>query len=355
MFGLAVSLTPPKTPTFGMRRTLTDFLRAASHIVVPLILLLILTVGGGLGYHFLLGLGPLDAFYQSVTTLSTVGFHELSPFDDATKIFTIVLIILGVGTVFYTLTLVVATVVEGELRTRFRSRNMQRKIDGLSGHYVICGFGRVGEEVARGLGERNAPFVVVDRDAEAVSLAQARGYLTVAGSVTEESVLREAGVERAKSLIATTNSDAVNTYVALTAKSLQTEIYVVARSEVPGSAQKLRLAGADQVISPHAISGRRMMLSAVQPLMTDFMDTLSAGRLGEQVLAEFNVTSASPLNGARLAEAFVDAPSIRVLGIRCTDGEIIVGPQGSQVLSEGDMVILLADEDQIARLHAAKN
>ncbi|MDF1565085.1 MAG: potassium channel protein [Deltaproteobacteria bacterium] len=342
----------PTTSPFALHQTFVDLLRAASHIAVPVVALVVLTVGGALGYHLLLDLGPLDALYQSVTTLSTVGFSELVPFTDDAKIFTIALVILGVGTVFYTLTLVVATVIEGELRTRFRSRIMQRKIESLDRHYVLCGYGRVGVEVARGLAERGEAFVVVDQDPGAVQRSREQGYLTVEGSITEEEILREAGTHRAKSLIATANSDAVNTYVALTAKHLQPEIFVVARSEIPGSDQKLRLAGADQVISPHALSGRRMMLSAVQPLMTDFMDTLSAGRFGELVLAEFNVTAGSPLNGSALSQAFTHAPSVRVLGIRRTDGEIIVGPKGSHVLGEGDMVILLADEDQIARLHA---
>jgi len=336
--------------TIGLLRAVGDLLRASSHVAVPVVLLFILTGGGAVGYHFFLGLSFLDALYQSVVTLSTVGFEELRPFDDATKIFTIILIVSGVGTVFYTLTLVVATVIEGELRSRFRSRIMQSKIDSLSGHYVICGFGRVGQEVATGLAERAASFVVVDQDPVAVERALSQRYLTVTGSVTEEDILLSAGVARAKSLLATANSDSVNTYVSLTAKHLNPAIHVVARSEIPSSSQKLRLAGADRVISPHALSGRRMMLSAAQPLVTDFMDTISSGRFGGQILAEFNVKHDSPLDGARLSEAFRDAPGAKILGIRHPDGTIVVGPSGSQVLHSGDMVIVIAEETQVANL-----
>lgn len=334
-------------------RVFARVLLALEHLRLPVILLVVLSAAGTAGYAWLLDLSLLDALYQALTTLSTVGFEELVPFTPAAKIFTVVLIITGVGTVFYTLTLLVATVVEGDLRTTYRRRLMLRRIESMRDHYVICGFGRVGEEIAKGFDERGTEFVVVDPDPEAVEKAVGLGYPTVQGSGTDEAVLVTAGVERAHSLLAAANSDAQNVYIALTAKKIRPGLHVVARSEVPASEDKLRLAGVDRVVSPHAISGRRMMLAAVQPLITDFVDSLATGRHGEQILAEIEVRPGSVLDGVTLAEAFAGAPGTTVLGVRTGDGRLKVGPRGDARLEGGDTVIVLAAEEQIARLAAA--
>ena len=331
-----------------------DLALSLEHVRVPILFLIGLTLLGTIGYCLLLSVDPIDGFYQAVITLSTVGYREIAPFDHKTKIFTTLLILVGVGTVFYTITLLAATVVEGDLRRRFRRRLMMRRIEGLEKHYVICGFGRVGEAIAREFLDRHEDFVVIDAAQEAVERAEALGCLAVRGDSSDERALRSAGVDRARALLAATDSDPTNIYITLTAKSLNPALYVIARSAGAISEEKLRLAGADRVVSPYAIGGRRMVLSAVQPMITDFIDVLAAGRQGESLLAELEILAGSSLEGAALADAFTEAPSTKVLGIRRQEGGLVVGPGGQEVLRAGDIVIVLADEAEIERLDARR-
>lgn len=335
-------------------RNAVDLVLSLEHLAFPIALLAALTVVGTVGYVLLLDLDVLDGLYQALTTLSTVGFEELVPFTHAAKVFTIFLIITGVGTVFYTLTLLVATVVEGDLRRNYERRRMMRRIDAMKKHFVICGYGRVGREIARGFAERGTELVVVDPDPEAVRAAEQDGFPVVSGSAADEGALVAAGIGSARALLAAANSDAVNVYIALTAKKLRPDLYVIARSEMPASEEKLRLAGVDRVVSPHALSGRRMMLTALQPLITDFVDTLAAGRHGELILAELEVHEGSVLDGLTLADGFRSAPDTTVLGVRRGDGQLVVGPRGDTRLAAGDIVIVLAAEAQIEKLHAPR-
>ncbi len=327
-----------------------DLILSVGHLRIPLLALMVLTFLGTIGYCVLLSVDPIDGFYQAVITLSTVGFREIKPFDHKTMIFTSLLILVGVGTVFYTITLLAATVVEGDLRRQFRRRLMMRRIEGLEQHYVICGFGRVGESIARDFLDRREDFVVIDAAQEVVERAQDLGCLAVRGDAADERTLRMAGVDRARALLAATDSDPTNIYITLTAKNLNSAIYVVARSAGEISDEKLRLAGADRVVSPYAIGGRRMVLSALQPMITDFIDVLSAGRQGEMILAELEVTSGSPLDGVPLSEAFTQAPSTKVMGVRKQEGRLVVGPAANEVLRAGDIVIVLAVEAEIEHL-----
>ncbi len=344
---------PPARPHALVRwwRNLVDVVWALEHLRLPLAMLLGVTVLGTVGYHLILGVSWGDALYQAMITLSTVGFREVVPFGPGAKLFTNVLIITGVGTVFYTLTLLIATVVEGDLRRNYERRLMKRRIESMRSHCIICGFGRVGQEIADGLRERGVDFVVVERDEREFQRAVDAGYPALCGDATSEEMLVAAGVERATAVLASADSDAVNVYVALTAKNLNPKVQVVARSEETHNERKLRLAGVDKIVSPHQISGRRMMLAALQPLVTDFVDTLSAGRHGEQILAEIDVLDDSPLQGQSLKEAFAEARGTTILGIRRKDGSMIVGPRGDTVLQVGDAVIVLGSEEQIGRLH----
>ena len=332
-----------------------DLVLSIEHLRLPLALLAGLIVIGTGGYHWLLSMSWLDGLYQAVTTLSTVGFHEVKPFDSPTKLFTIGLIIVGVGTVFYTLTLLVATVVEGDLRKHYGRRIMNRVIQAMERHFVVCGFGRVGEEITREFQERGAEFLVIDVAAESIERAERLGCPTVQGDAADEQILRQAGIDRARCLLVATDSDQVNVYITLTAKNLNPSLYVIARSAGAFSEEKLRLAGADRVVSPYAIGGRRMVISALQPMMTDFIDTLVAGRQGDLILAELEITKDSPLVGAALSDCFAKAPSTKVLGVRHSEGSLVVGPKGDERLRAGDIVIVLAEEDEIARLGGRRN
>jgi voltage-gated potassium channel len=306
---------------------------------------------GTVGYMALTGMSFVDALYQSVTTLSTVGFRELAPFGTAEKLFTIGLILFGVGTVLYTLTLIVQEALEGDIRSRYFRRRTELEIQQLTGHFIVCGFGRVGAEVARELAEREEPFVVIERDPARAESARALRHLVVEGDAEDERVLATAGLPRARALLAVSDSDAGNTYITLTAKAVNPGCYVVARVAAPANDDKLRLAGADRVVSLYSMGGRRIVLSALQPLATEFMDTLASRRREGLVLAEIEVDDENGLAGSTCGQLLDGVSQATLLGVRHRAGSVVVGPANDEPLHEGDIVIVLATEDDLARLH----
>jgi voltage-gated potassium channel len=312
----------------------------------------LLIVGVG-GYMIIEGWSFLDALFMTVTTVTTVGFREVHPLGDGGRIFTIFLILFGVGTAFYILTTVVQTVVEGELAGALGVRRMQAKIEALKDHYILCGFGRVGEEIATEFSERNVPFVIVENNPEAIERAHRFEGLIIEGDATQDAVLQKAGIERARVLMAASDSDAGNTYITLTAKALRPDIFVVARVGQPHSEPRVRRAGADRVISPYSLAGRRMALSALQPLMIDFFDVLASGRQSEQLLAELEVSEDSAIIGQQVHDAMHACRGTTILAVQRPDGDLLVGPSSDYVLRQGDRLMLLsndADMEELGRL-----
>ena len=224
---------------------------------------------------------------------------------------------------------------------------MKSKIEAIKDHYILCGFGRVGEEIARELSTRGVPFVIVESNSEAIVRAQAGGHLLVAGDATSDAVLREAGIERARGLHAASDSDAGNTFIVLTAKALRPNLFVVSRAARPESEPRMRRAGADRTISPYAMAGRRMALSALQPLMVEFIDALASGRHEEQILAEIEISAESGLGSRTIEDVMQACRGAVVLGVQRATGTIQVGPRGSTELEVGDRLIVLGDEAEL--------
>jgi voltage-gated potassium channel len=257
----------------------------------------------------------------------------------------------GVGSVLYTLTMVVQEALEGDIRSRFYERRMTMQIEDLEGHYILCGFGRVGQEIARELRERGAPFVVIESTHDQLERARAFGYLVIEGDASSDLILNRANIQRARAILAASDSDAGNTYITLTAKSMNPHCFVVARVAYPHNEEKLRLAGADRVVSVYSMGGRRMVLSAIQPLAADFMDTIAAGRHGDLLLAEFEANERNGLAGRTCGDLLSGTRSARLLGIRHRQGSLAVGPPHDAILHDGDIVIVLAEEGDIAAMN----
>ncbi len=314
------------------------------------LLLPALLVVGVAGYMIIEGWSFLDALYMTVTAVTTVGFREVQPLGDGGRVFTIFLILFGVGVAFYLLTTLVATVIEGDLGLALGVRRMRGRIEALRDHYILCGFGRVGEEIAREFSDRKIPFVIVESVPESLERARKKSLLVVEGDASTDATLLEAGVQRARCLLAASDSDAGNTYIVLAAKALNPSLFVVARAGQPVSEDRVRRAGADRVISPYRFGGRRMALSALQPLVLDFIDTLAAGRHGEQILAEIAVTEESGLAGLTIDGCFVSCPGATVLALQRKSGPIQVGPRPTTVLEVGDRVMVLGDEEDLQAL-----
>ena len=220
---------------------------------------------GTVGY-LCFGFGVLDAAYQTVTTVTTVGFREVHPLSPGGKIFTIALILAGVGTALYALSTVLETTVEGHLLHHLEAKRMTRAIERMHDHVIVCGWGRVGRACAEQLLQGNVDMVVVDRDATRIA---AVSYPTVLGDVSDDSVLARAGIARARALVAALDDDAHNVYVTLSARALRPDLVIIARARSEESTPKLRRAGADHVVNPQLIGGRRMADFALRRHLTE--------------------------------------------------------------------------------------
>ncbi len=329
-------------------RTLGDGLRR--RVAIGGALFLSLLAFGVAGYAVIEGWSFLDALYMTITTVSTVGFQEVKPLSTGGRIFTVFVIVFGVAVFFYAFTAVVQITVEGEIGRILGVSRMKARIGGLKGHYILCGFGRVGEEIARELKSRRTPFVIVDSNPEALARARRYDYLLVEGDATSDLTLEETGIARAAVLLAASDSDSGNTYITLTARALNPSIFLVARAGKTANEPKLKRAGADRVISPYKLAGRRMVLSAAQPLMVDFADALARGRHAEQILVELEVTEDSYIAGEPVREAGRLCPSATILGIQKQDGRLIVTPRPDEVLAVGDRLMVFGEEEELERL-----
>jgi voltage-gated potassium channel len=317
-------------------------------LITGLFIFVLLIAFGTSGYMIIERWSFFDALFMTVTTVTTVGYREVRPLDTEGKIFTIILVLFGVGTAFYLLTTFVALVIEGDLSAAFGITRMKSRIEQLSDHAVLCGFGRVGEEIAREFVARSMPFVVIENNPDTVPRAEQSGYLLIEGDATKDEILLAAGVQRAKTLLAASDSDSGNTYITLTAKALNPKIFVVARSGRRDSEALAMRAGADRVISPYSLSGRRMALSSIQPNIVDFVDTLAVGGRDGQILAEIQVTATSGLLGAYVRH-LLEQSRVTVLGIQRANGELLVGPRDDVRLEEGDRVMVVGSESEVSR------
>jgi voltage-gated potassium channel len=313
------------------------------------LLLITVTIIGTAGYMIIEGWSLLDAVYMTVIVLTTIGFEETHTLDDPGRIFTIFLAVFGVGAIFYTVVSAFQFVLEGELGNILGVHHMKSQIESLRNHYILCGFGRVGEEVARQFVSRKVPFVVIENTPEAVQRAQQRGYPLLIGDATTDEMLRQAGIERATGLLAASDSDAGNTFITLTAKALNPTILVIARAAYPDSTPRMQRAGADRVFSPYVTAGRQMANSAMQPMMVEFIDTLAV-QTGGPIIAELDISAGSELPGRSVHDLLHECPTITVLGLRRQSHDVMVGPPADTRLEAGDRLILLGEKDDLDRL-----
>jgi len=296
---------------------------------------------GVAGYMLLEGWRFLDALYMTVTTLTTVGFREVRPLDDGGMVFTLSVITIGVGLVLTTVTVVAQWVLEGEWGERTRRHRMQGRIDDLSDHFIVCAYGRVGRAVARELEAEGAPFVVLDPDERLVERMREDGVAYMIEDPTHEHVMRAAGVERARALVCAVDSDATNVYIALVARAINPEVFIVSRASEPGSDQRLLRAGANRVVSPFVSSGRHMALVAMRPRADDVV-ALGTSGASSMSLDEVRVEQGSLLEGMTVGQALGSTP---VLAVRHAGGQIVPNPPADLQLRQGDLVLLLGESE----------
>jgi voltage-gated potassium channel len=313
--------------------------------------LVAIVVIGVIGYMVIEGWSFLDAIYMTITTITTVGFREVHPLSSAGRIFSIILIIGGVGGALYVLTTLMGYILEGQFGITMGRRRMKNRIAKLKDHFILCGYGRVGQEIAKVFSEDGAPFVIIANNEEHIAKAEKDGYLYIFGDATSDEVLKEAGIERAHGLVAAVGSDTDNTFITLSAREVHPDLFIEARSSGSEAESKLRRAGADRIISPHAIGGRRMAMLALRPAVVDFIDTVTYGRGRELELENVDVASDSPLIGRNMAQAR-SQDGITVLAMRKKGGKLLANPPGEEIIEEGDRLIVIGTKKRLAALES---
>jgi voltage-gated potassium channel len=309
-----------------------------------------LLVLGSLGYVIIEGWSFFDGLYMTVTTLTTVGFGEVHPLSTAGRAYTMVLILTGVGVMLYIVGALARVVVEGEIQDALGKRKVRRHVQKIKDHYIICGFGRLGGIVARQLSQARIPVVGVENNPDMIHTLEAQGYPFVAGDATREEVLLEAGIERAKGLVAVLHSDAGNVYVTLTARSLNPKLYIAARGEDPASHKKLLRAGADKVESPYEMGGRKMAQTILRPTVVTFMDLAMQDGV-EWSMEEVAVDARSPLVGVPLMDTNIrkDLDLIAV-AVKRADGTLLFNPTPHTTLQGGDTLIAVGMRHNLEKL-----
>jgi len=317
-------------------------------ILVSILLFVLLT--GTAGYILIEDIPPLDAFYMTLITITTVGFREVKELTQAGKIFTIFVILIGTGTAAYAIINVTEYALSGYILNLIGRTRMNRRLSSLNNHYIVCGFGRVGTEVAREFIREKVKFVVIDNREEVRTCCERGNVPFIFGDASRNDVLELAGINRAKGLVAAVDSDVENLYITLTAKIMNPDIVVVARSDTDENVEKLIRAGASRVINPASIGGKRMAEVMLHSTITDFLDIVTKGEKISTRLSEIEVRENSQLSKMTIKEIrHLYKPSLLVLGLLCIDGTF-KEPEDSVIPLPGERVIALGKPEHLEKI-----
>ncbi len=306
---------------------------------------------GTAGYSLIEGWDTFDALYMTVITLATVGFKEVHELSYEGKAFTIVLIIFGAGIIAYAIGSMIQFMVEGQLRSILGRIKLEKQINKLQGHYIVCGYGRIGALICREFQAKPLAFVVVEQDPQLCERLSHEGYLFVHGDATDDETLITAGIQRATGLITAVTSDTANVYITLTARGLNPELFILARAGEEGSEKKLQRAGANKVISPYTIGATRMAQAVLRPSVVDFIEIATAGQSLELQLEEVVVQGASRLAQQSLITAGIRRDhGIIIVGIKKGAGQMTFNPVPTTLIEAGDVLITLGQAAAIRNL-----
>lgn len=315
--------------------------------------LVLLMIGGTLGFHALEHWSYFDGFYMVLTTFTTIGYGEVHPLSPTGRIFNVFLIVAGVSLLFLLFGTLTQTLLEFELHSFFGRRRMERDIKRLSGHYIICGAGRVGRGVARELQQKDAPFVLIESDAETAARFSGESWLVLVGDATQAAVLRQARIESALGLVAAAATDAINTYIVLTARSLSPTLKIIARASEEDAEKHMLTAGADSVVLPYRFAGHRIAQSFLRPHVLDFIDSATV-KLGMDLeIAEIPVPLGSRFVGQSLADSRMRADyGVIVLAIK-RGSEMRMNPSSEDTLVVSDFLIVMGEPKALRQLEQA--
>jgi len=306
---------------------------------------------GTAGYMSIEGWNFLDSLYMTIITLTTVGFREIHDLSFNGKVFTIVLIIGGVGTVLYALSTGAKFVLEGELQEIFGRKRLEKKLKDLEGHYIVCGYGRMGKIIAKELKHENLTFVVIEKNDVVMDPDEKEEILIVQGDATKDELLKKVGIEKAKCLISALPTDAENLYVVLSARGLNPNLLIVARAGEEGSEQKLLRAGADRVVSPYHIGGLRIAHTVLKPAVVDFIEFATKSGNIDLQMEEITIQKDSGLVGQSLDQCGIGRDlGIIIVAIKQQNGEMKFNPTFRTMIEAGDTLIAVGETSKLKLL-----
>jgi voltage-gated potassium channel len=316
-------------------------------VCLPVVLLLL----GSAGYMLVEGWGAFDSLYMSAITLTTVGYLEVHPLTTAGRMFTMGYLLVGVFTMFYAATELVRAVVSGELRGDLGRRRMERMLEEMRDHVIVCGYGRMGHLVCAEFSARDQPFVVVERRGELLEGFALPHGVALPGDATTDEVLKRAGVGRARCLVTVAASDADNLFITMSARLLNDRLYIVARADGEEAERKLLRAGATRVVSPYVIGGQRVAQAVLRPTVLDFLELATRRDYLEIEMEEVEVAAGSPLVGAPLKDGRIRRDlGIILVAIKNREGKMMFNPPSDMVLNPGDVLVALGHTEQLERL-----
>ena len=321
---------------------------------LSLALLVFVVSGGTFGYTLIEGWPLWDSLYMTVISVTTAGYREVHPLSRAGELFTMVVLMVGVATVLYTFSFLMARLVEGDIQERWNRRRRQRMLDELTGHFIICGFGRMGLIIAQEFQRQGVPFVVIERNPERMQQAIDAGFLAVEADASSEQVLKRVRIAEARGLIAAVSTDAENVYAILTARLLRPDLYIIGRAETEDAKGKLVRAGADRVVSPYQIGGLQLAQTALRPAVVDFVQIATSSENLELNMEQVKISEGAPLSGRTLVEANLRQRfGVVVVGIQRTDGRMEFNPAPDAAMRAGDQLVVLGHPDSMRELEAA--
>jgi voltage-gated potassium channel len=318
------------------------------------LLIVAVVVAGTLGYDLIEGWTLWESFYMTVTTITTVGYGEIHPLSRGGQVFTVLILLTGAGAMFYAFSLFMTLLSEGHFAERRERRRTARMLDELTEHFILCGFGRLGEIISREFSRHNVPFVIIERDPDRMHAAMDLGYLAVEADASNEEVLRRVRIDRARGFVAAVSTDAENVYAVLSARLLKPDLFIVGRAESDDARIKLKRAGADRVIAPYQIGGLQIAQTALRPAVVDFVQLATSSDNMDLNLEQVHIAQGSPLAGKSLVDSGVRQRfGVVVVGIRRANGKMDFNPAPETTMSGGDDLVVLGRGDNLRELEAA--
>lgn len=332
----------------GIFTTLNQITRRKLAVAAAIVVIMIFA--GAVGFRLIEELSWLDSFYTSTQTVTTVGYGDVAPQTRGGRLFAIALMLVGVGTVLYALTVLAQAVIQSEMVEAFSLRRKRKEMENLSGHYIVCGAGRVGRRIIRNLQRQNLQYVIIEKDEKKLVEVDGQLLRTIIGDATSEENLAAAGVPRARGLASCLPDDADNVYVVLTARGLNPKLHIVARAVEEQAEPTLIRAGANRVVAPTIIGSQSMARALLKPAVADFMESIVAETL-DLVFEELMIRQNSPYAGRSLKDTNIMSElSLIVVAIRRKDGDLEFHPNGDTKIGEGDLLIVIGKAESVQTL-----